>query len=88
MRDGVTFSTSGLSQANTTVVDGLFYTVQSSLDLTFPGSAVSHISVSDTAPAATGLPSLTGTEWEYHTFRLDASEGLGGKGFLRAKVNE
>jgi len=31
-----------------------------------------------TAPAAKGLPDLTGTAWEYHTFKLDASEVLGG----------
>jgi hypothetical protein len=31
-------------------------------------------------------PDLTGKDWEYHSFKLDASEGLGSKGFLRAKV--
>ena len=40
------------------------------------------------AHAATGLPSLAGSDWEYHTFKLDASEGLPGKGFLRLKVNQ
>jgi hypothetical protein len=64
------------------------YTIQGTLDLvTIPGSDVSHPSgPSDTAPVATGLPDLTGTAWEYHTFKLDASEGLGNKGFLRAKA--
>jgi hypothetical protein len=52
----------------------------------FPDSAVSVGSASDTAPAATGLPSLAATAWEYRTFKLDASEGLPGKGFLRAKI--
>jgi hypothetical protein len=58
------------------------------LDLvTIPGSNVSDAAdPSDTAPPATGLPDLTGTGWEYHTFKLDAFEGLGGKGFLRAKA--
>ncbi|MEO8614727.1 MAG: autotransporter-associated beta strand repeat-containing protein [Luteolibacter sp.] len=89
VRKGVTFTTTGLSQTNTTPVDGLFYTVSGSLDLIFPGSAVSHVgSASDTAPVATGLPDLSGTAWEYHTFRLDPSEGLIGEGFIRAKVNE
>ena len=64
------------------------YTIQGTLDLvTIPGSDVSHAAgPSNTAPAATGLPDLTGTAWEYHTFKLDASEGLGSKGFLRAKA--
>jgi hypothetical protein len=90
VRDGVTFTGSGtpVVQSNTTQVDGLTYTIQGTLDLaTIPGSDVSHVGgPSDTAPAATGLPNLTGTDWEYHTFKLDASEGLGSKGFLRAKV--
>jgi autotransporter-associated beta strand protein len=90
VRDGATFTGSGtpVVQSNTTQVDGLTYTIQGTLDLaTIPGSDVSHVGgPSDTAPAATGLPNLTGTDWEYHTFKLDASEGLGSKGFLRAKV--
>ncbi len=89
VRSGATFTTVSLDQTNTTAVDGLFYTVQGSVDLTFPGSAVSHVgAASNTAPAAMGLPNLTGTGWEYHTFRLDASEGLPNKGFIRAKVSE
>jgi fibronectin-binding autotransporter adhesin len=90
VRDGVTFTGSGtpVVQSNTTPVDGLTYTIEGSLDLaSFPGSAVSHVGgPSATAPVATGLPDLTGTDWKYHTFKLDASEGLGSKGFLRAKV--
>lgn len=43
---------------------------------------------SDTAPVATGLPDLTGTDWQYHTFKLDASEGLTGRGFMRLKVSQ
>jgi autotransporter-associated beta strand protein len=90
VRDGATFTGSGtpVVQSNTTLVDGLTYTIQGTLDLaTIPGSDVSHMGgPSDTAPVATGLPDLTGTDWEYHTFKLDASEGLGSKGFLRAKV--
>jgi autotransporter-associated beta strand protein len=90
VRDGATFTGSGdpLVQSNTTPVDGLTYTIEGTLDLaTIPGSDVSHVGgPSDTAPVATGLPDLTGTDWEYHTFKLDASEGLGSKGFLRAKV--
>jgi autotransporter-associated beta strand protein len=90
VRDGATFTGSGtpVVQSNTTPVDGLTYTIEGSLDLaSFPGSDVSHVGgPSATAPVATGLPDLTGTAWKYHTFKLVASEGLGSKGFLRAKV--
>ncbi|MEY3894700.1 MAG: hypothetical protein RLZZ214_219, partial [Verrucomicrobiota bacterium] len=84
VRDGAAFSSGGGGVQTASIgADGLIYTVEGSLDLVFPGSAVSHVSTSNTAPVATGLPDLTGTNWEYHTFRLDASEGVSGKGFLR-----
>lgn len=83
VRDGATF-TSGAGGSQTTTVDGVIYTIQGSVDLSGFTSPVSVIgSASDTAP---GLPSLAGTSWEYRTFKLDASEGLGGKGFLRVKI--
>jgi hypothetical protein len=65
---------------------GYTYSVEGSTDPAFPAASVSHVSVSDIAPAATGLPDLTGTGWEYHTFRLEGSEGLPGRGFLRVNV--
>ncbi|WP_052573801.1 autotransporter-associated beta strand repeat-containing protein [Haloferula sp. BvORR071] len=82
VRDGATFST-GTGNAQTATVAGVVYRVEGSLGLAGFDSAVSHLSVSDTAP---GLPSLAGTDWEYHTFKLDASEGLAGHGFLRVNV--
>lgn len=82
VRDGATFT------AGAADVDGIKFTVEGSLDLTFPGSAVSSTGSSDTAPAVTGLPNLTATGWEYHTFKLDASQGLSGKRFLRLKVTQ
>lgn len=88
VRDGATFANNGSPVVQTATQDGVVYTIEGSLDLvTLPGSDVSHAAgPSDTAPAATGLPDLTGTDWKYHTFKLDDSEGLGGKGFLRAKI--
>lgn len=80
VRDGAVFN------AGTATVDGITYTVEGSLNLVFPGSAVSSTGPSDTAPAGSGLPSLAGTPYEYHVFKLDVSEGLSGKGFLRMKV--
>ncbi len=86
VRDGATFA-AGTGGSLVATKDGVTYTIEGSLNLTFPGSAVVEVgSVSDTAPAAAGLPSLVGTAWEYHTFRLSASEGLPNKGFLRVKV--
>lgn len=85
VRDGAVFST-GPNGEQTATVNGVVYTVEGSLALTFPDSAVSAGGASDTAPAATGLPSLAATAWEYRTFKLDASEGLAGKGFLRVKA--
>ena len=83
VRDSATFAT-GAGGAQTATVDGVVYTIQGSLDLSGFTSPVSVVgTASDTAP---GLPSLAGTAWEYRTFKLDASEGLGGKGFLRLKV--
>ncbi|MCW1884085.1 hypothetical protein OKA04_05045 [Luteolibacter flavescens] len=57
-------------------VGGLTYRVRGSLNLTSFTSAVAHVS---TAAA-------TDPAYELHTFRLTASEGLGGKGFLRAEA--
>ena len=82
VRDGATFTN------GTAMVSGITYSVEGSPDLVFPASAVTSTGPSDTAPAATGLESLAGTEWEYHTFKLVASEGLGGRGFLRLKVSQ
>lgn len=82
VRDGASFT------GGSATVDGITYTIEGSLDLAFPGAAVSSTGPADTAPAATGLPDLTGTAWEYHTFKLDASEGLLGRGFLRLKLTQ
>ncbi|MEX1113819.1 MAG: heparinase II/III family protein [Akkermansiaceae bacterium] len=65
--------------APTASVDGITYTIEGALDLAFPNSNVSETSL----PA--GLPALP-TGWEYRRFRLDVSEGLSDKGFLRTKV--
>lgn len=63
----------------TATSDGVKYTIEGSLDLVFPTSAVSEASPAD-GPG--GLPA----DYEYRRFRLDASEGLTGKGFLRVKI--
>lgn len=61
------------------ISDGVKYTVEGSLDLVFPTSPVSE------AAPATGPGGLSAA-YEYRRFRLDASEGLPSKGFLRVKI--
>jgi fibronectin-binding autotransporter adhesin len=61
--------------------DGITYIIEGSLDLAgFPTT----VNVVPT-PVTTGLPAA-GTGYEYRSFSLDGSNGLTGKGFLRAKV--
>lgn len=81
-REGAVFN------AGSATISGISYRVEGSTNLAFPSSAVSGTGPSDTAPTATGLPDLTGTEWKYYTFKLDASEGLDDRGFLRLKVSQ
>ena len=65
-------------------VAGVTYTVLGSTDLSNFTAPVTEV-----APIATGLPDLTADpDYEYRSFSLDASNGLTGKGFLRAKVEK
>ena len=63
--------------------DGCTYTIQGSLDLQ---DFTSNVTVVPTA-VTTGLPALP-AGYEYRSFSLDASNGLTGKGFLRAQALE
>jgi hypothetical protein len=63
----------------TATVDGITCTIEGSVDLAFPNSVVT-----ETDPP-TGLPALP-SGWEYRRFRLNASNGLSGSGFLRVGV--
>ena len=86
-RRGAVFGT-GPNGVSSATIHGVKYTIEGTVNLAFPGSPVTHAGTADTAPAATGLPSLAGKDWEYHTFSLDASEGLPAKGFLRLLVEQ
>jgi hypothetical protein len=93
VRNGATFTGGGSPtvQSATVAGDGVTYSIEGTLDLTtIPGSSVSHVAGPlNTAPAGSGLTEdLTAADWKYHVFKLDASEGLPDKGFLRAKVSE
>lgn len=61
------------------ISDGVKYTIEGSLNLVFPTSPASEASP---ASGPGGLPA----DYEYRRFRLDASEGLAGSGFLRVKT--
>ena len=86
-RAGTVFAAQpGGAQANDTAIDNLRYTVEGSTDLSDLTRVVRHLGPSPVAPAATGLPDLTGSGWEYHTFYLDPA-GLGPRAFLRLQVD-
>jgi autotransporter-associated beta strand protein len=89
VRRGAVFTTNG-DNAQVATEDGIVYQVEGSLTLDLWTSPVSAVAAgSDTAPAASGLnEDLGGTDWQYRTFVLDASEGLPAKGFLRIQVAE
>lgn len=75
VRGGATFA-AGPNGTQVATVNGVTYTVRGSLDLASFTSPVSHV-----GSAVSGDP-----DYDLHTFRLDVSEGLAGKGFLQAVV--
>lgn len=65
-------------------IDGVTYTIQGSIDLSNLAAAVTEV-----APITTGLPDLSADpSYEYRSFSLNSSNGLAGRGFLRAKVEK
>jgi autotransporter-associated beta strand protein len=68
------------SPSPTATRDGVTYLIQGSANLATFTSPVSAV-----APVTTGLPAAP-AGYEYRTFRLDASDGLPAKGFLRVNV--
>jgi fibronectin-binding autotransporter adhesin len=89
VRRGAVFSANA-NNAQQATEDSVIYAVEGSLNLGPWATPVSALATgSNTAPAASGLTEdLTGTDWEYRTFSLDASEALTGKGFLRVQVSQ
>lgn len=68
-------------------VDGIHYLVEGSLDLATYSASVLEAPI-PLAPAATGLPDLNDSGWEYRTFILQESKGLPDRGFLRVKITQ
>jgi hypothetical protein len=65
----------------TATVDGITYAVEGSTDLLNFNSPVSAVGT-----VTTGLPAAP-TGYEYRTFRLDASDGLANRGFMRIRIS-
>ena len=75
------------NNAQTATIDGVTYIIEASATLSGTwNSTVNYIGKSDTAPAGSTLPGLTGADWEYRSF--SAFNNLGSKGFLRARVSK
>jgi autotransporter-associated beta strand protein/T5SS/PEP-CTERM-associated repeat protein len=68
------------SPSPSATLDGITSNIQGSLNLGTFTSATSVVT-----PVVTGLPAAP-AGYEYRTFSLDASNGLGNKGFLRVQV--
>jgi len=75
VRSGANFTASG--NKLTATVDGITYTIEGSLDLVTFESPVSEV----TPTLGTGSPK---SGYVFKTFRLNAGNGLTGKGFIRA----
>jgi hypothetical protein len=80
VRSGATFSASG-NDLVSFPIDEVTYLIEGSTDLINWDSAVSEV----TPALGSGTPS---SGYEFKTFRLNAGNGLSGKGFLRASVTK
>jgi hypothetical protein len=85
VRRGAVFAANASNGQSSLPVDGVSYTIRGGTDLAGPWLAtVTHEGAADTPPPGSGLPDLTGTGWQYHTFA--AFHGLPSGGFMRAEV--
>ena len=80
MRAGASFPASGVPLVSSSV-DGIIYRVEGSVDLS---SFATQVNLEASA-LTSGLP-VPNSGWEYRSFSLEGSNGLTGKGFLRAGV--
>jgi autotransporter-associated beta strand protein len=70
---------------STSTVDGITYRIEGGTNLSLWATTVTRL---DT-PLTFGLPAITDTvNYEYRSFSLSGSDGLPGKGFLRARVTQ
>ena len=83
-RRGAEFGAAG-SGALGADIDGIRYLIQGAGDLSNFHEDLVFIGRNDAAPAGSGLPSLSGTAWEYVRFRFATPPASGG-GFMRVAV--
>jgi autotransporter-associated beta strand protein len=81
VRSGTLAFTGSPSPSANQASDNITYSIEGSLDLASFPTTVNVVS-----PVITGLPVDPGAGYEYRSFSLNGSNGLTGKGFLRAKV--
>jgi hypothetical protein len=81
VRTGTATFTGSPTPSAAQAADGITYSIEGSLDLAGFPTAVTVVPT----PVTTGLPAA-GVGYEYRSFSLDGSNGLTGKGFIRAKV--
>lgn len=86
VRRGAVFASNASHGQTSVLVDGVIYIIAGATELAGPWEAgVTHQGGSDTPPPGSGLPDLTGSDWQYQTF--SAFNGLPGTGFIRAAVD-
>jgi hypothetical protein len=77
-------------------VDGITYEIEATHDLDFPSAGVISNGPFTIPPAGSGQPDLTGSDWEYHSFKIEPRAAEPGeseavdtsRGFLRIKVSQ
>jgi hypothetical protein len=85
VRRGAVFASNADNAQESGSIDGIIYTIEGSSSLVGNwDSPVAFVEVSDTAPFGSGLPDLSGTAWQYHTF--SGFNELPDQGFLRVRV--
>lgn len=82
IRTGASFPPSG-SPLTSNTIDGIVYNIEGSLDLSAFGTQVNL----EGAAVGTGSLPAPSAGWEYRSFSLEGSDGLSGKGFLRARAS-
>jgi autotransporter-associated beta strand protein len=81
VRRGAEFFPANGAQVSTEI-DKLIYRVEASVDQLTWDAEVSDLGASNDPPADSGLPNLSGSEWEYH--RFSAFQGTQTQGVIRA----
>jgi hypothetical protein len=82
VRNGATFANDGGDQLSA-LIDGIYYRVEGSLDLSVFANTVTEVTPTITA----GLPALS-SGWTYRSFRAPGTVPTVSRTFLRVKASE